>query len=316
MQKMTNYAKKVLLEEYTRHAQHEGNTLVVMDETTYTEFSEAAKSTGVIPCKETNVLEYFELHKPQRILVSSFIENGLVAYSQLKWAKDRGIPVIFCLPGRLIRRSAPSRENSGITIDGMFHRAGGYVSTLRNQYGPDVVSSYCEFGIFDGRTFSIAYHALKKMCNHFYAFDSFEGIGDALAEETSHFSDGDFYANQNSFWYNMQDAGADTSRITAIPGLFHTSLHNKTPSDFGISHIFCAHIDVDVYAPALQALQFITPALVDGALILFDDYDNMAADNNRGERRAFREWLAETGYDAELYRSYQTFSRAFIIHKT
>jgi O-methyltransferase len=59
-----------------------------------------------------------------------------------------------------------------------------------------------------------------------------------------------------------------------------------------------------------------TPALVNGALILFDDYDHMAADNSRGERRALREWLAETRYSAELYRSYNALSRAFIIHKS
>lgn len=316
MQKISNHAQKILLEEYTRHAQQEGNTLVVMDEATYAVCKEIATQAGIIPCTEKDVMTYYDMYNPKRILVSSYTQYGLHAYTQLKWAKDRGIPVIFCLPGRIMRRSAPTREHSGITIDGMFHRAGGYVSTLRSQFGTDITSSYCEFGVFDGRTFSIAYHALKNMCNHFYAFDSFEGIGDALAEETSHFTDGAYYANQASFWYNMQDADADVSRITTIPGLFHTSLSNKTPSDFGISHIFCAHIDVDVYAPALQALQFITPALVDGALILFDDYDQMAADNNRGERRALREWLNTTGYSAELYRSYETFGRAFIIHKT
>jgi hypothetical protein len=75
-------------------------------------------------------------------------------------------------------------------------------------------------------------------------------------------------------------------------------------------------INVDVYVPALQALCFITPAFVNGALVMFDDYDQMAADDNRGERRALREWLAETGFRAELYRSYATFGRTFIIHKS
>lgn len=316
MKKINNHTQRVLQEEYARHAKNAGKTLVVMDEQAYTLYSDIAIQAGVIPCIEADAKTQYDIHQPQRILVSSFANNGMTTYSQLGWAKNLGIPVVFCLPSRLIRRDAPPRDNSGITIDGMFHRAGAYVNTLRRQYRKDVVSSYCEFGVFDGRTFSIAYHALKTTCDSFYAFDSFEGIGDALPDETSHFVDGSFYANQASFWYNMQDAGADVSRITAVPGLFNTSLINKTPSDFGISHIFCAHIDVDVYVPALQALQFMTPALVDGALMLFDDYDHMAADNNRGERRALREWLAETGYSAELYRSYGTFSRAFIIHKS
>lgn len=311
-----NYTQKWFQQEFSRHAQKPGKTLVVMDEEAFAIYSGTAISAGVIPCIEEEAKSQYDIHQPQRILVSSYTHYGIHAYTQLKWAKDLNVPVIMCLPGRQMRRVAPPRDNSGITIDGMFHLAGQYTNTLRRQYESDIMSSYCEFGVFDGRTFSIAYHALNHTCNRFYAFDSFEGIGDTLAEETSHFVDGDFYANQASFWYNMHDADADLSRITAVPGLFNTSLINKTPADFGISHIFCAHIDVDVYIPALQALQFMTPALVDGALILFDDYDHMAADNSRGERRALREWLAETGYSAELYRSYNALSRAFIIHKS
>jgi len=316
MTQISNHTTKILLEEYKRHAKHGGQTLVVMDDETFALYGDVAIQAGVTPCIEANAIEQYEALKPQRILVTSLKDNGLNTYSQLKWAKDLGIPVVFCLPSRLIRRAAPNWEHSGVTFDGMYYLVDKYAATLRMAHANKEKGSYCEFGVFDGRTFSIAYHALKNTCNHFYAFDSFAGIGDTLNEETTHFVDSGFYANQASFWYNMQDAGADVSRITAIPGFFNTSLLNKTPKDFGINDIYCAHIDVDVYVPALQALRFITPALVDEALIMFDDYDQMAADNNRGERRALREWLAETGYTAELYRAYATFGRTFIIHKS
>ena len=312
---ISNHSKKVLLEEYALHARRGGETLVVMDEQTYALYHEIAIQSGCIPCIESEAMQKYDLLQPQRILVTAFNNNGLHTYANLKWAKDRGATVIFCMPGRLIRRAAPNWENSGISFDGMFYLVNNYLATLRAaNHGTS--GSYCEFGVFDGRTFSIAYHALNKTCQRFYAFDSFAGIGDTLKEETTHFTDSGFYANQESFWYNMQHAGADISRITAVPGFFNVSLLNKTPADFGIESVFCAHIDVDVYVPALQALRFITPALVDGALIMFDDYDQMAADDNRGERRALREWLAETGFSAELYRSYATFGRTFIIHKS
>lgn len=310
---ISNHTVKILSQEYALHAKRGGTTLVVMDDETYALYHEVATQSGCVACVESDAMQKYEELQPQRILVTAFNNNGLSVYANLKWAKDRGATVIFCMPGRLIRRAAPNWENSGISFDGMYYLVNNYLATLRaaNQ---GTSGSYCEFGVFDGRTFSIAYHALNKTCQRFYAFDSFAGIGDTLNEEKTHFTDSGFYANQESFWYNMRHAGADTSRITAIPGFFNVSLLNKTPADFGIENIFCAHIDVDVYVPALQALRFITPALVDGALIMFDDYDQMAADDNRGERRALREWLAETGFRAELYRSYATFGRTFIIH--
>jgi hypothetical protein len=305
----SDYFVNILNQEYRRHAQHGGTTLVVMDEKAYELYAAVARAAGAVPCLASDAAEEYERTKPSQILVTTELIHETEIYAQLNWAKRLGAPIVMCKPGRLIQRTDPSWQNSGIHFEGMFFLVGQYaVQALRHPGG-----SYCEFGVFDGRTFALAYHALKKTCKNFYAFDSFQGIGGSLSEEHTHYNDGDYYANQETFWYNMRDAGADTNRITAVPGYFEDSLLNKTPADFGIEKIVVAHIDVDVYQPALEALRFMTPALVDGALILFDDYDQLAADDNLGERRALREWLAETGYRAELYRSYAICGRAFFI---
>jgi hypothetical protein len=76
------------------------------------------------------------------------------------------------------------------------------------------------------------------------------------------------------------------------------------------------HIDTDVYEPSLLALEFVAPALVQGSLLLLDDYDHLAASDAKGERRAVHEWLRNhPEFDLEPYRNYAIFSRAFIVHR-
>ena len=306
----TKYVFDVLSEEYKRHADHAGTTLVVFDKRAHSLYSSLAKAAGAVPCVMEDAKREFERVKADRILVTSEDVREPSLYAGLDWAKRLGVPIVICRPGRLIQRSKVSWEGSGITYGGIFYLAGQYTQTIRCEEG-----TFCEFGVFDGRTFSIAYHALLGACSKYYAFDSFQGIGQSTLEENTHFRDGDYYANEETVWCNVEDAGVDVNRVTAVAGFFEQSLSGKTPMSFGINHIKCAHIDVDVYSPAIHALRFITPALCDGALLLFDDYDQLSADDKRGERRAFGEWLTETGFRAEPYRNYAVFGRSFIIHK-
>ncbi|MDB5446073.1 MAG: hypothetical protein JWQ97_1390 [Phenylobacterium sp.] len=85
------------------------------------------------------------------------------------------------------------------------------------------------------------------------------------------------------------------------------------PSAHGLSGVSVAHIDVDVYEPAKLALDYLAPVLHSGALILFDDFDQMGASNRKGERRAVREWLGENpGFSLESYRNYAIYGRSFL----
>jgi hypothetical protein len=193
----------------------------------------------------------------------------------------------------------------------MFALAGVYAQTIKPS------GSYLEFGVYDGRTIALAFHTMATACDRFFAFDSFKGIGGATAQEQSHFANGQYYANLATLDYNLRFTGVDVARVTPVAGFFEDTLAGRTPRDYGIESASVVHIDTDVYAPALQALEFVTSALPQGALLLFDDYDQLAASNRKGERRAVREWL-ERHDDIELeeYRRYTPFSRAFIVHRT
>ncbi len=171
--------------------------------------------------------------------------------------------------------------------------------------------------MFDGRSFTMACHALKGVCADFYAFDSFKGIVGANKNEEQLYQDGAYYANLETFWHNMKVSGCSELPIKAIQDPFQEMLLQKIPYELGIEHISIAHIDSDVYEAAILALEFITPALLNGALILFDEFHAFGANNNKGERKALKEWLQKNPhFSVEIYRNYGSVARSYIVHKT
>jgi hypothetical protein len=230
-------------------------------------------------------------------------------------AKLRGLlasslPVVTCTPERRFASAPPTPDRFGLDYPGMYWLAAQYIPTVARG------GSYVEFGVFDGLTMTLAYHALKNGCDTFYAFDSFQGIGGTLENEQGHFLDGQYAASVDTLRYNLTFNNVDDSRVRIVPGFFQDTLQDRKPSDVGITTASIVHIDTDVYEPARLALEFISPALPQGALLLFDDYDQLAASNDRGERRAIRDWLAgHPEFQLEPYRSYGVFCRSFILHR-
>ena len=45
--------------------------------------------------------------------------------------------------------------------------------------------TYLEFGVYSGTTFNLALITLGSICNHFYAFDSFQGMPEAVGIDKS-----------------------------------------------------------------------------------------------------------------------------------
>jgi O-methyltransferase len=51
------------------------------------------------------------------------------------------------------------------------------------------------------------------------------------------------------------------------------------------------HVDCDLYASAKIALEFVKPLLVDGTVIIFDDWYCFRGKSEFGEQCAFNEWI-------------------------
>lgn len=244
------------------------------------------------------------------IVLGRSIRETHAYYSKCNPFKECGVPVVFGIEERTLIFSPPSWQNADLSIQGMFYLASMYLSGLPRK------GKYIEFGVFDGRSFTIACHALQGVCNGFFGFDSFCGIIGSQKEERRLYQENAYYANIETFWHNMKVAGVDHLPIHVVRGAFQATLPGRTPADYGIDHISVVHIDSDIYEAALLALEFAAPCLTTGALVLFDEYHAFAADNNKGERRALREWLElHPEFSAEPYRNYTAVSRSYIIHR-
>ena len=232
------------------------------------------------------------------------------AYFQTVATVGTEVPIVWGDPWRPYFQEAPRQADTGITLQGMLKLLSQYCPVVRPYRG-----AYCEFGTFDGRTFGLAYHCLKNVCGKFYAFDSFRGIKGTMADE-GHFEDGRWAANVHTFEYNQRWANVDMNRVHIVPGFFQDTLAGRTITELGVESVTVANIDVDIYEPAALALDFVAPALQQGSVLMFDDYDHIAASRAVGERRALREFLEKhPEIEVEPYRNYGAAARAFLVHR-
>jgi hypothetical protein len=77
--------------------------------------------------------------------------------------------------------------------------------------------------------------------------------------------------------------------VRIIEGLFEDTLTPRLAAEIGA--VSLAHFDADLYASTACALQWLTPLLQPGTLLLFDEF----LGEDAGEERAFLEWTQRTG---------------------
>jgi hypothetical protein len=95
-------------------------------------------------------------------------------------------------------------------------------------------------------------------------------------------------------------------------GRFDEVLPRVVPSEHPA--IALLHVDCDLYESTRDVLNGAAPALQDGTLVLFDDWFHYRGRPDRGEARAFHEFLAaHPEWLAVHWRSYATFCNAFIL---
>lgn len=97
-------------------------------------------------------------------------------------------------------------------------------------------------------------------------------------------------------------------------GLFDETLPQVIPAKYKQAAI--VHIDSDLYASARTVLRAVEPILQSGSLILFDDWFMYRGAPDKGEQRAFTEFLAEhPHWQAIPYQTYSVFCNSFIMHR-
>lgn len=162
-----------------------------------------------------------------------------------------------------------------------------------------LAGDYCEFGVAQGHTFASACMLMgtRFPAMDFVAFDSFEGLPapsgvDAESGYSSGFEANQFAYSEDSFRQFLQANGIDLGRVRIYKGWFDDALSERAPATLQQDKIAVAWVDCDLYESAVPVLNFLTPRLQIGSVLVFDDWGCYRNLPNYGEQRACAEWLA------------------------
>jgi O-methyltransferase len=183
-----------------------------------------------------------------------------------------------------------------------------------------ISGDYVEFGVFRGRTFAEAWNAarrygLKEM--RFYAFDSFAGLPEVSGQDVGGtFSKGQFSAARAIFENTLRKNRVDMSRVSVVEGFYDQTLGEGRRKELPIEKVSVAWVDCDLYASTVPVLNFLSDVLVDGAVLIFDDWYCFNGRPDRGEQRACAEWLAANPHIKLVeYQNFHWAGRSFIVNR-
>jgi hypothetical protein len=187
-----------------------------------------------------------------------------------------------------------------------------------------------EFGVFGGLTLTLLAEGhrfdTKGMTRRVVGFDSFRGLPKG-AEAHARWREGDC-ATMHS-WHPQLAIGDPVSaeavfrlfQACGLPspeleqGPFEETLPATLPSKYGKTAV--VHIDCDLYESTKIVLDAVSPTLQEGTIVLFDDWFHYRGNPNRGEARAFNEFLeSHPEWQAQPYRTYGTFCNSFVLYRS
>ncbi|MFN8587331.1 MAG: TylF/MycF/NovP-related O-methyltransferase [Candidatus Eisenbacteria bacterium] len=181
---------------------------------------------------------------------------------------------------------------------------------------------YLEFGVGAGRSAVAAIRAHQRYSpagtEKFFLFDSFAGLPALSGPDVGSvaFHEGQYAFGESQVRDKLKQHGVwNDQRVHLVPGFFEQSLATFDTSRFGGNLANVVHVDVDLYGSAKTVLEWVTPFLRQGTVMLFDDWNAFDANWEKGERRAVREWLAERPFlQLESFAKYGWHGEAFLVH--
>lgn len=185
-------------------------------------------------------------------------------------------------------------------------------------------SDYCEFGVYKGYTFLHAQKVAEKLGvsdMRFIGFDSFEGLPepedqDIVTDSHQPFYKGQYAASLEYVRSQLDRRGVDWSKSFLVPGYFDVSLESETVKDLNIERIAVALVDCDLYSSTVDVLAFLDTRLMDGAIVIMDDWKSYGESDNRGQPRALNELLERSPkWRCEHLFDYGDYGRVFSFHR-
>jgi hypothetical protein len=182
------------------------------------------------------------------------------------------------------------------------------------------LGDYVEFGAYRGDSLIQAYFASRRVLDEllsgfwdhsfdnkeavkrgfeqcwnamrFISFDSFAGMPAPKGVDSiyRHFPEGSYACTEEEFRGNVRKYGIPDAKVISVPGFFCDTLNDRTAQSLNLTSFAVIHIDSDLYESARDALQFATPFVRDGTILVFDDWFQFLGNPQLGEQRALREW--------------------------
>ena len=189
-----------------------------------------------------------------------------------------------------------------------------------------------EFGVYSGRSLAaLSYYndeyykneneinAKTNIDRKIYGFDSFEGLSET--EDHPRWSVNLFKYNHS---YHPTIKNNELVTPTTVENFFSfsklkkpiiiKSYFDKLNIDM-IDKIALCHIDCDLYSSTKQVLNLIKDKLVNGSILMFDDWFHHKGDHSKGEQKAVSEFLDENkNIKLNEFERYGTFCKAFIVN--
>lgn len=153
---------------------------------------------------------------------------------------------------------------------------------------------YFEFGCHSARTMTLCWKHTRYLFDWTYVgFDSFEGLPDIGADERQQiWAKGRMKTAEDEFIAAVAAAGMPRDRLITVKGFYDKSLTDKLAQRLLPKKAAAIYVDCDLYASTVPVLSFIRPFLQPGTVIVFDDWNCFIGDPEKGERRAWAEFLA------------------------
>jgi O-methyltransferase len=130
-----------------------------------------------------------------------------------------------------------------------------------------------------------------------YAFDSFEGLPEPTGDDGERhiWKKGKLAVSAAEFQAIMKTMNASLADgdYWMVSGFYRDTLDGHRPADYGIQRAAMVFVQCDHYASAKSVLSFVKDTLVDGGLLVFDDWFMYGGSPKKGERRALAEFLSD-----------------------
>jgi len=182
---------------------------------------------------------------------------------------------------------------------------------------------YCEFGVFKGYSFWKAQQEARRhrLPCRFFGFDSFLGlpeIGEIDRTENGERRPGKYRCSRLRVIDNLSAAGGvDWKRTFLISGFFHESLTQQVIVNHRIRKVGVALIDCELYSSTVEVLSFLRGLIGDKTVLIMDDWNAFDGDDDRGQRRAMREFLrSQPHLRLEPLIAYGQNSEAFLVRSS